>query len=99
MRNVIISLKFIPQISNNMAAIHKKGPKGIILSLLLNNMIKAIGNAIKVAKNIVQIDIEYPKTKPKTNNSFMSPPPKDSFLNILSPIILIVYIVKNDKAP
>ena len=43
-------------ISINMADILKNGPKGMILSLLENSNKRAIGNAIKVAKNMVQTD-------------------------------------------
>lgn len=63
----------------NIAAILRNGPKGIIFSLSENKMIKATGKAMKVAKNIVQIDIGNPNTIPNKNINFISPPPRDSF--------------------
>lgn len=75
----------------------RNGPNGIIFSLLDSNIMIAIGKAMKVAKKIVQIDIEKPKTIPNRNINLISPPPKDSFLNTLSPSIFMAYITI--KAP
>ena len=43
--------------NNNIADILKNGPNGIILSFFVINKISAIGNAKKVAKKILHIDI------------------------------------------
>ena len=74
----------------------RNGPKGIILSLLVINITKAIGKAMNVAKKMLHIDKGYPKTKPIRNISLISPPPSDSCLNIISPIFFIANIVIND---
>lgn len=55
---VIMSVNVIPQMYNNMADILRNGPKGIILSFLDINKYSAIGKAMKVAKKILQTDIE-----------------------------------------
>ena len=81
------------------AAMLKKGPKGITFSLSENRMSSATGKAIKVAKKMVQIDIGNPITKPKRNINLMSPPPRDSFLKALSPKILMAYIAKKAPTP
>lgn len=81
------------------AAILRKGPKGITLSLLEKRINKATGKAIKVAKKIVIIDIGKPNTKPNKNINFISPPPKDSFLKALSPKTLIKYIARKAPTP
>lgn len=86
-------------INKIIAAILKKGPKGIIFSLSENKISNATGKAIKVAKNIVQIDIGNPITNPKRNINLMSPPPSDSFLKALSPNILMAYIAKKAPTP
>ena len=80
-----MSVKLIFETKIRIAAILKKGPKGIIFSLFENKIIMATGKAIKVAKKMVQIDIGNPNTKPNKNISLMSPPPRDSFLKALSP--------------
>ena len=79
------------------AAILRKGPKGMIFSLLEKRIIKATGKAMNVARKIVIIAIGKSRTRPKRNINLMSPPPRDSFLKALSPRILIAYITK--KAP
>lgn len=95
----IISVKVTPDIFIKIADIHKNGPKGIRLSLLLNRTYIAIGKAMNVARKIVNTDIGYPRTRPKRNISFISPPPRDSFLNIASPTNLTAYIVRKAKHP
>ena len=95
----MISAKFIPQIYKSIPDILRNGPKGIILSFLNSKRNKAIGKAIKVAKKILQIAIGYPITSPIRNINLMSPPPKDSCLNIMSPTFLTRYIVANEPKP
>ena len=81
------------------ALILKKGPNGIILSFLEINRNKAIGNAMNVAKNMLHIDIEYPITNPIKNINFISPPPSDSCLNMMSPSCFISNMVANAPTP
>ncbi len=95
----IISVKVTPDIFIKIADIHRKGPKGIRLSLLLNRTYIAMGNAMNVARKIVNTAIGYPKTRPKRNINFISPPPSDSFLKSESPTNLTAYIVRNAKQP
>ena len=51
------------------------------------------------AINIDTIDICQPNISPNVNNSFMSPPPIDSFLNRKSPNNLRRYININEIIP
>ena len=60
-------------------AILKNGPKGIMLSFLLNNIYIAIGKAINVAKKMVQTLSGKPITNPERNINLISPPPSYSF--------------------
>ena len=68
-RKLIIFSKSILDINIIIPDILKNGPNGIILSLFVNNIIRAIGNAINVAKNIVQIASGKSNTNPNKNNS------------------------------
>ena len=99
MRKFKISVKLNFDTKRRIAAMLKNGPNGIIFSLSENKMNKAIGKAINVAKKIVQIDIGKPSTNPNKNINLISPPPRDSFLNALSPNILIPYIKMKDPTP
>ena len=97
--NFKTSSKVNPQIYKIIAAILRNGPKGIILSFLKINKARAIGNAMKVAKNILHTDIGYPITKPTKNINLISPPPSDSCLKIRSPSFFISSIVINAPTP
>ena len=103
-RKWLFLLLIIPLISTldiwiSIAAIAKKGPKGIKLSLLLKRIYIATGKAIKVAKNISHIAKGYPITIPNKNINLISPPPILSLLNNLSPINFITYIVTKARIP
>ena len=80
-------------------AIKIKGPKGIMCSLFLYNKYKDIGKAIKLAKKIVTNPKKGSNIRPKTNNSFTSPPPNDSFLNKILPSFINKYININKETP
>ena len=62
-------------------------------------MNKEIGKAIKEAINIIKIPNKGDNTCPITNINLISPPPKDSFLNIILPSIIIAYINTNKHNP
>ena len=79
------------------AAIAKNGPKGISWVFFIFSNIKDIGSAINADKKTATMEIGKPNTKPNTANSFISPPPIDSFLNKKSPKIFNNNI--NTKAP
>lgn len=81
------------------APIHKKGPNGTIWVFLLFKITNEIGSPTIEPKNIVKIAFIYPKTSPKTNINFISPPPIDSFLKQKSPIFFIIYIVRKAQTP
>ena len=79
--------------------ISKKGPNGITFSFCLINNIIDIGSAIKLAKNIDTHPNNGSNIRPNTNINFISPPPNDSFLKILFPIIIIKYMNRNKMIP
>ena len=58
-----------------------------------------MGKAIQDAINIEKIFIASDKVIPKTNINFISPPPRDSFLNILFPNFIIRNITINIISP
>lgn len=76
-----------------------KGPKGITCSLFFLYKSKEIGRAITLARKILITPRRGSKTKPITNNSLTSPPPKLSFLKIKLPANIIVYIIRNKARP
>ena len=80
-------------------AINKNGPYGITLSLLLKYKINDNGSAIKLDKKIVNKLIQGPNEQPMKNINLMSPPPKDSFLNIKFPSNINKYITTKDPTP
>ena len=54
---------------------------------------------MNVAKKILHTAIGYPSTNPTKNINFISPPPRDSCLNIKSPNFFIKSIVANEPIP
>ena len=76
-----------------------KGPKGITSFLSFIKEIIDIGKAKQLERKILKIPNEGRITNPTKNISFISAPPKVSFLNILFPNNIIIYINENNKAP
>lgn len=91
--------KFTWSNSNNVAPAARNGPNGITLSFFFQRIIRATGKPINEPTKIDNIAIGYVKTMPKMNNSLISPPPIDSFLNRKSPNFFNKYIVKKAKIP
>ena len=80
-------------------ASNKNGPKGTKFFFLFHNIINEIGNAITLAIKITNNPKKGLSTKPTTNISFISPPPRLSFLNRKFPINITKYINPNKSNP
>ena len=78
--------------TTNRHAPSKKGPYGITLSFLRSNKTNENGNARKLEINIDTKLIQVPTAHPIKNINFISPPPKDSFLNKKFPSSISAYI-------
>ena len=77
----------------------KNGPNGITFSFLKRITIKANGIAKTLDKNIDTKLIHGPTQQPIKNISFISPPPRDSFLNKKFPKSINDYIQINAMKP
>ena len=73
----------------------KNGPNGTICVFFKLTAINDIGNPINAPTTIDINALGIPNIKPKMANSFISPPPIDSCLNIRSPIFFNKNITMN----
>ena len=80
-------------------AIKINGPYGITLFLFFINEIIETGSAKHEDKKMLKIPNEGCKINPTKNISFMSAPPNVSFLKILFPNNIIIYIKENNNIP
>ena len=71
--------------------------KGITCSLFFLYKKTDTGRAIKLPKKILTIPKSGSNTKPITNNSLTSPPPKLSFFSKKSPNFIKAYITRKRK--
>ncbi len=70
----------------NIAPNAKNGPNGTTCDFVVLTAINDIGNPINAPATIDIMAFGNPNIKPKMANNFISPPPIDSCLNIISPI-------------